>query len=131
MIDFGTSSSMKGPRLVARFVIASKSFARSLSFGPESGKTMRATISGSELCGKVRISTGTPKWAKRDSQIEERGTTADDEFSIERINIRQAPGAIGTKEELVTIDNESPGLGIVAGRCEDRVADREARLVYS
>jgi hypothetical protein len=35
---------------------------------------------------------------ERDSQIEERGTAADDELSIERINIRQAPGAIGTNE---------------------------------
>ena len=35
---------------------------------------------------------------ERDPQIEEGGTTTDDELSIERINIRQAPGTIGTNE---------------------------------
>ena len=130
MIDFGTSSSMKGPRLVARFVIASKSFARSLSFGPNPEKQCAQQYQGRSFAKSTDLNWYA-KMGERDSQIEERGTTADDELSIERINIRQAPGAIGTKEELVTIDNESPGLGIVAGRCEDRVADREARLVYS
>src|SRR6516225_9456825 len=38
------------------------------------------------------------KMGERNSQIEERGTAADDELSIERINIWQAPGAIGTNE---------------------------------
>lgn len=38
-----------------------ESSARSLSTGPDAGKTMRATISGSELCGNVVISTGTRK----------------------------------------------------------------------
>src|SRR6516162_9238955 len=74
---------------------------------------LRSGIRENNACDDVRIGalrkSGDPNWyikmGERDSQIEERGTTADDELSIERINIRQAPGTIGTNEELVTIDD--------------------------
>src|SRR6516165_8708504 len=63
------------------------------------------------------------------SQIEQRRTTTDDEFPIKRIDIRQAAGAIGTKEQLITIDYVSPRLSVVARRRQDSVANRKARLV--
>ena len=66
---------------------------------------------------------------ERNPQIEERGPAANDEFAVEWIDIRQASRAIGTDQKLVADDHKSPWLGIVARRSENRVTDREARLV--
>jgi hypothetical protein len=71
-----------------------------------------------------------PEISERNPQIEERRTAADDEFAIKWIDIRKAAGAIGTNEQLITIDDEPPGLSIVTGRRQDGVADRKACLVY-
>src|SRR3974390_2335716 len=64
------------------------------------------------------------------SQIEERAPATDDEFAIERIDVGEAAGAVGTNEKLITIDYESPGLSVVTRRRQDGVTDRKACLVY-
>ena len=68
--------------------------------------------------------------SERNPQIEERRTTTNDEFAIKWIDIGEAAGAIGTDEQLIAIDDESPGLSVVARRRQDGVADCKACLVY-
>src|SRR5690242_4759529 len=69
--------------------------------------------------------------SERNPQIEQGGTTANDEFAIERIDVGEAAGAVGTNQQLITVDDESPGLSVVTGRRQDSVANRKARFVYS
>jgi hypothetical protein len=98
-----------------------------------------ASAKGSAVCpNDVRIGTlrasrnldWQPEISERNPQIKECRNTTDDEFAIKWIDIGEAARAIGTNEQLITIDDESPGLSIVAGRRKDSVADRKACFVY-
>jgi len=126
-----------------RHVFAAKWTAVSRAFGSCIKKLRKVLKYRSRRCENnarddVRIGplreSGDLDWhleiSERNPQIEERRTTADDQFAIKWIDICEAAGAIGTNEQLITIDDESPGLSVVAGWRLDSVTDSKACLVY-
>src|SRR5215207_734888 len=65
----------------------------------------------------------------RDAKRSERGATADDQGAVIRIDDRERAGTVRTDFDGLVAQAEKPGLRVVTGGGEDRIAQKEADLL--